>query len=225
MSRLREQIRSPKARPYRMRRRAEKVDETRQRIIEAAIRLHTTIGASHASISAVAEEAGVTRLTLYRHFSSQDELFAACRGHWRSQHPPPDRALWRGITDFDDRLRTALRELYGWYRQNADDLTPIYRDVPVMPESVKSAMRGENEGLVSLLVDGTGYSGVRARRLRAAIGHVIGFPTWRSLAVDQGLSDGDCVDLSLGLVKAAVALSAYQGGRNPQAAGSAVARE
>ena len=39
-----EQMRSTKSRPYGMRRRAEQVDETRERIIEAAVRLHTTVG-------------------------------------------------------------------------------------------------------------------------------------------------------------------------------------
>src|ERR1039457_6337227 len=58
-------MRSTKSRPYRMRRRAELVDGTRQRITEATVRLHTTVGPAHTSIAAVAEEAGVTRLTVY----------------------------------------------------------------------------------------------------------------------------------------------------------------
>ena len=203
MSILDKQIRSPKTRPYRMRRRAELVDETRQRIVEAAVRLHTTIGASRASLSAVAEEAGVTRLTIYRHFPTQDELFDACRGHWRAQHPPPDPALWRDIPRFENRLRAGLRDLYGWYRRNGGDLFPIYRDLQVMPESVQRAMWSNDEQLVSLLVDGTHPPGQEGRRLRAAVGHAIGFWTWRSLAVDQGLSDSDAVDLALGLVSAA----------------------
>src|SRR5665811_1687119 len=85
-----EQMRSIKSRPYRMKRRAEQVDETRQRITEAAVRLHTTVGPAHSSIAAVAEEAGVTRLTVYRHFADLDALFAACRAHWSAQNPRPD---------------------------------------------------------------------------------------------------------------------------------------
>ena len=57
-------------RAYRMQKRGEAVDRTRQRITDAAVRLHTSIGPSEASMSAVADEAGVTRVTLYRHFSS-----------------------------------------------------------------------------------------------------------------------------------------------------------
>ena len=46
-------------RTYRMRKRAEQTHATRQRIIEATVRLHTTVGPAHTSISAIAEEAGV----------------------------------------------------------------------------------------------------------------------------------------------------------------------
>ena len=61
---------------------------------------------------AVADQAGVTRVTLYRHFASMDELFTACMTHWRALHPPPDVERWRAIPGFERRLRTALDELY-----------------------------------------------------------------------------------------------------------------
>ncbi|HEX7472558.1 MAG TPA: helix-turn-helix domain-containing protein, partial [Candidatus Limnocylindrales bacterium] len=105
-----------------MRRRAELVDETRLRITEAAVRLHTTVGPANTSITGIAEEAGVTRLTVYRHFPDLEELFDACRGHWMSEHQPPDLAAWRAIPGLEDRARQAFADLYGWYGQNADDL-------------------------------------------------------------------------------------------------------
>ena len=40
-------------------------------ITEAAVRLHTSVGPSETSFPAVAQAAGVTRLTLYRHFASR----------------------------------------------------------------------------------------------------------------------------------------------------------
>ncbi len=118
-----------------MQRRAEQVDETRQRITEAAVHLHTTVGPSQTSIAAVAEEAGVTRLTVYRHFADLDELFVACRAHWLAQQPPPDPNGWPAIADRDTRVRQALTELYGWYRARGDELYPIYRDNASMPSS------------------------------------------------------------------------------------------
>jgi AcrR family transcriptional regulator len=79
--------------------RAELVEQTRQRITDAAVRLHTTVGPANTSISTVAAEAGVTRLTVYRHFSDLEALFAACRAHWFGQHRPPDISAWRAIPD------------------------------------------------------------------------------------------------------------------------------
>ena len=187
---MKEQVRSPKSRRYRMSRRADLVDQTRQRITEAAVRLHTSIGPSVTSMSAVAEEAGVTRLTLYRHFPSKDELFGACMSHWRSLHPPPDPDAWRVIPAFEARVRRALVDLYRWYATNGDDLYPIYRDAAYTPASNRRARQATNERMADAMLGDAG-AGASTRRLRAAIGHVVGFWTWRSLVVDQRLSTVD----------------------------------
>ena len=62
-----------------MLRRAELVEQTRHRIVEAAIKLHTTVGPAGTTISALAEEAGVTRLTVYRHFATREDLVRMVR--------------------------------------------------------------------------------------------------------------------------------------------------
>ena len=171
-----------------MRGRRDLVDQTRQRITEAAVRLHTTVGPSETSMSAVAEEADVTRLTLYRHFASKDELFQACMGHWRSLHPPPDPAAWTAISSFDARVRRALADLYAWYGANGDELYPIYRDAAHTPESNQRARRATNDRMAAAILSAVPGDARVKRRLRAVVGHVIGFWTWRSLVVDQGLS-------------------------------------
>ena len=124
-----------------MRRRASSVDDTRRRITEAAVRLHTTVGPSETSFAAVAEAAGVTRLTLYRHFAGRDELFAACMSHWRAAHPPPDARRWAEVRSFEARTRRALDELYTWYADNQADLYPLYRDAAFTPASTHRARR------------------------------------------------------------------------------------
>jgi AcrR family transcriptional regulator len=186
-----------------MRKRAEQVEGTRQRITEAAMRLHTTIGPAQVSLSAIADEAGVTRLTLYRHFASADELFAACMGHWRLLNQPPDPEAWRAIASFEARLRHALGELFGWYREHGDELYPIFRDWEAMPDTTLRQMEANDTQMVAALMDGVAGDGDRDRRRRAALGHVVAFWTWRSLAVQQGLADAEAVDLAVGLVLAA----------------------
>ncbi len=199
-------MRSTKSRPYRMRRRAEHVDETRQRITEAAVRLHTSVGPAHSSIAAVAAEAGVTRLTVYRHFADPDALFAACRAHWSARNPRPDAGAWPAIPDLGDRARRAFGELYGWYRDHADELYPINRDAAAMPLSAQQATEAGNRTLADALI--AGQSGNETdpdgsgRLLRAVARHLVDFLTWRSLVIQQGLDDREVVELAVRLLTA-----------------------
>ena len=135
---------------------------------------------------AVADKAGVTRVTLYRHFASMDELFTACMTDWRALHPPPDLERWRAIPGFERRLRTALDELYGWYARNSKDLYPIYRDAAHTPESNQLARRQTNDRQADAILADFAVTGAGGKRLAAAIGHAVRFWTWHSLEVDQG---------------------------------------
>jgi Bacterial regulatory proteins, tetR family. len=191
-----------------MRRRAELVDQTRLRITEAAMRLHTTVGPSNTTVSTVAEEAGVTRLTVYRHFRDQDELFQACRGHWLSANPPPDDAAWRAIPVLEDRARRAFSDLYGWYRDHGAELFPIYRDMGTMPRSTQEAMRAESGARADALLDGLPVSRTARRQLRAVAGHLVSLMTWRSLVVEQGLGEDEAVDVAVRLLSAAASTPA-----------------
>jgi AcrR family transcriptional regulator len=195
-------MRSTKSRPYRMRRRAEQVDGTRQRITEAAVRLHTTVGPTHTSIAAVAAAAGVTRLTVYRHFADLDALFVACRAHWLAQDPPPDPSVWPAIADLDERVRHALTQLYAWYRRRGEELYPIYRDGTTLPLATQAARRDENRLQGDALVAGYAGSDERGRTLQAVARHVCDFGTWRSLAVQHGLEDREVVDVAARLIAA-----------------------
>src|SRR5919106_1794877 len=97
-----------KRRRYRKRRRAEQEAETRRRITEAAVRLHGTIGPAKTTVSGIAREAGVQRATVYRHFPSEDAIYAACTSHYNALHPPPDLGRWAAVADQEERLRIAL---------------------------------------------------------------------------------------------------------------------
>lgn len=183
-------------RSYKMRKRADQVAETRQRITEAAMRLHTTVGPAHTTISGVAEEAGVTRVTVYNHFADEEALFLACSSHWASLHRPPDPARWEAIADIEDRTRTALSDLYAWYQANHGDLHLIMRDFEVMPPAFRKNMRETFAALGKALVIGTGVRGHQRKKLVAVTGHVTSFSTWQSLVLQQGLTNEEAVGLA-----------------------------
>jgi AcrR family transcriptional regulator len=188
---------SDQTRPYRKKRRAELEDRTRLRITESAVALHEQVGPARTSISAVAERAGVRRSTVYRHFPDEEALFAACSSHWRAANPPPSPEAWTAIEDPGARTEAALAELYAFYRRTEGMYTSLLRDeahVPVLQARLRD-FYGYLGAIQDVLMAGRGLRGNAARRTRAAIGHALAFPTWRSLTREQGLSDDDAVAL------------------------------
>ena len=61
-------------RTYRMTSRARAVEETRERVLEAAIDLHTERLSSDISLADIAGAAGVSVQTLLRHFGSREVM-------------------------------------------------------------------------------------------------------------------------------------------------------
>jgi len=181
-------------------------EQTRRRIVEAAVELHSTIGPSRTSFSAVARRAGVTRPTLYAYFPDEPSLFAACSAHGLALDPPPDPRRWVDVTDPWDRLRVALTEMYGYYRRNSGRIANIERDAPFMKmpdfggRTIQSDRRMMAEGLGSPFpVTGRGQTLVQA-----AVRHALEFGTWRTLTAPYDLSDAEATELMIGLVEGAV---------------------
>lgn len=185
--------------------RLEAVDETRQRITEATVRLHEKIGPAATTVSAIAEEAGVTRLTVYRHFPDDVALIGACSAHWAAQHPAPDAQTWEDVADPVERLERALGEMYGWWVTAAPMMTKIMRDLDAMPVSIRAALEQEEAGRVAVLVRPFRARGAALRRLRAAVAHALRLSTWQSLCVDGGLSHDEAVRLMTAAVLEAAA--------------------
>jgi AcrR family transcriptional regulator len=185
-----------------MRRRAEQVGETRQRIVEAAVALHGSVGLAATTIAAVADQANVTRLTVYRHFPDETALFDACSAHWMSQQQPPDPGAWSQIGDPAGRLRAGLADLYRFYRAGAGMLTSVYRDFTTLPEAHQQLLREQSDLNRRVLAEPFGGTARQRRRLRAVIGHAASFWTWRSLCIEQGLSDQEAVEAMTGMILA-----------------------
>ncbi|HEX6228034.1 MAG TPA: helix-turn-helix domain-containing protein [Solirubrobacterales bacterium] len=194
-------------RRYRKRRRAELEADTRRRITEAAVHLHGTVGPARTTISAVAEHAGVQRATVYRHFPDEEALFGACSAHWLAANPLPDLGRWAEIGDPEERLRTALDELYAWFERGQSMIEKTTRDVAVVP-ALEQSMAGLAlwfDAAADALLRGRPERGGRRRRVRAAIAHALAFPTWRSLVQEQGLPPEAAIGLMAALVAAAAA--------------------
>jgi AcrR family transcriptional regulator len=192
-------------RTYELKRRAERQEETRQRIVAAAVELHTTLGPSRTTVQAIAEQAGVTRPTVYAHFPDARSLLEACSGHVRATVPPPDPTHWGSIADPSERLATALRELYGYYERLEPLLENVQRDAAVMPLVAEmNAYRVRSlEEIRDLLLQAWPARGGARARLRRAIGHALEFRTWQSLVRRQGCATDEAVRLMVAFAHAA----------------------
>ncbi|HWG08087.1 MAG TPA: TetR/AcrR family transcriptional regulator [Solirubrobacteraceae bacterium] len=185
-----------------MSRRAESQLETRRRITESAVALHGTLGPAQTTMSAVAEHAGVRRSTLYRHFPDEGALFDACSAHWNAANPPPDLAAWATIDDPDERTRSALAELYGFYGRTAYMLENLLRDerTHAIVRERFGAFHGYLDAARDELLRGRGLRGAARGRVAAAIGHALALSTWRSLVSEQGLAPDAAVGLMCALI-------------------------
>jgi AcrR family transcriptional regulator len=190
-------------RKYELRKRAERLADTRRKITEATVELHRTVGPAATQINEVARRAGVQRMTVYNHFPNDTALLTACSAHWRALHPAPDLAAWRAVEDPGARLRLGLRELYGWYRETEPMTANVLRDAQVLP-TLRAILEG---GLLRyldqahhVLTEALDARGRRRERVDAAARAAIDLHTWQALAP---LGDAEAAELAAALIELA----------------------
>jgi AcrR family transcriptional regulator len=191
-------------RKYELKQRAESLAATRERIVEATVELHDSLGPAQTTISAIAERAGVQRLTVYRHFPDERSLFQACSARWTAHNPKPDPSSWAAVDDPEARLRIALTEIYAFYRSTEGMTGNIVRDLPSSPvlQEVAAPLAEYWQTVRDVLDRGWKSRGHKRALVRAVIGHAIEFETWRSLTRREHLLDDDAADTMVSLARA-----------------------
>jgi AcrR family transcriptional regulator len=171
-------------RKYTLRKRAEQQEDTRQRIVDAAIALHEELGPAETTVSAIAERAGVQRLTVYRYFPDDAALFGACTSGWAERHPQPPLPA---APLAPRAVAPALQALYAYYATTGRMLEMADRDGDRVP-ALETVRRAQAEYLDA-------YAGALASAwperadtapLAAAARLAVQFASWRTLA-DAGL--------------------------------------
>jgi AcrR family transcriptional regulator len=170
------------AREYRLRKRAEGLDATRERIVEATAALHREQGVAATSYAQIAERAGVGAATVYRHFPTLGSLVEACGATvWEAIRPPLPAdapAVFAGLGSRQLRLERLVAELDAFYERAADRLGVAARDRDRVPE-LDAFLRQVEAGVEALVREALGAgSGEAAVRLVAALTDV---SVWRSL--------------------------------------------
>ena len=193
-------------RRYELRARAERQRETRRRIAAATAELHEDVGPARTTVAEIARRAGVQRLTVYKNFPDEYDLFAACQRHFLAENPPPDPSAAFAMADPGERLEAVLRALYRWYRRTERMSTNVRRDREIVP-ALDSLMADTTDAraaeLADALADGFSEGGRPRRPVRAAVALALDFWTWRRLA-KEGLSHGAAARLMTKAVRTAV---------------------
>ena len=184
-------------RKYTKTRRAEQQDETREKIVEATVKLHEELGPAKTSIKAIAEAAGVQRLTVYRHFPDDATLFEACTSHYLGLHPPPNMADWIEIQDASARSHTALLAFCRYYRETEKMWRVAYRDVNELEALQKPMSQFEAylDQVSDDLVTAWNKTHNTKKKLQVTLRHVLRFTTWQSLN-NAKLKDKDIAELA-----------------------------
>jgi AcrR family transcriptional regulator len=191
------------ARTYESKARAERKEATRQRIVDATVELHEEIGPARTSISAIAERAGVERLTVYRHFATEGEIFQACSTRYDELHPLPDGVAWQAIVDPFDRLTTGLTDLYSYFADTERMTSAVLRDAPSTPSMHEPFARYQRcfHAMNTLLVAGFIDAGIPAERVQLPIRLAVDFPTWQIMVRERGMSVLAAVNYQVGVVR------------------------
>jgi AcrR family transcriptional regulator len=189
---------------YNLKARAERQQQTRQRIVEAALELHKAFGPSQTTITDIAKRAGVERQTIYNHFPDELSMFKACSAHNRTLNPLPDPEPWKLSPDPERRLRKALAEVYAYYRRNEQILANVTRDAQANPNvrKVLEPRIKHQERMRDVLAAGWEQGdGQRHKLLYGAMWMSLDFQTWRTLVRQQGFEDEEVIELMVGMVR------------------------
>ena len=190
------------ARSYKMRKRAEDRDRTRERIIQATMRVHDEKGVAPATFSEIAERAGVGVATVTRNFPTLSDLVRACGAHvWQEMRPPVPvaaAAVIAGIDSTPERLRRLVGELDGFYARGALRLALASRDRELVPE-LDQFLGAVEAGVAALVGEALRPAGLSDRALAVA-NAMMSFPVWA--AFDRlGIPAAEFAELRVNLLE------------------------
>src|SRR5919199_2858618 len=194
---------------YELKKRAERQEETRLKIARAALELHEIVGPALTTRSAIAQRAGVTRPTVYSHFPDDLSLGKACSSLDLSENPLPDPGRWEEISDPEERLRSALSDLYSYFRRGERLWANVLRDQELLyatgdPEALEADAEIMEpivlhwDRMKETIAAGWGPPEEIPRLLLGAIGFAMDFKAWRGPGGPHGMSGEGGGEIMLG---------------------------
>lgn len=187
-------------RRYEMRGRAAAVEETRQRIVTAAIRVFAENTAAASGMNDVSAAAGVSPATVYRHFRDFEGLAEACAqtAFDIAEVPTPEAAAqqFADVPSLGEKLERFIQISCQCYERAAEWLAAERRErhLPAFARTV-----GREEAALDAIVRGLLEPAGADALTVAAVRTLVDFPFWHALDA-AGVATVDIPSLVLRLV-------------------------
>jgi AcrR family transcriptional regulator len=189
-------------RKYKMTKRAEAVEATRDRIVEATVTAHRELGIQATSWDEIARRAGVGVGTVYRHFRSLDELLPACGELVTRTLALPDREqlsrLFDGARSTRERIERLVGEVFDVYERGAPFVENIRRERRELPALER--WHRDIEGVLDALIREALRPVKPDERAIAVVRALTDLPTWTAFK-ERGLTPQQTVETVAWLVE------------------------
>ncbi len=127
------------------------VQETRQQILRAALKLFSERGFMGATTREIADEAGVAEVTLFRHFLSKDYLFEeTLKGYSFLPELQEVLAKIQGM-DYEEGMNVIALSFFEALKKRRDIIRIIQSEVYRYPEKIHLAYHEMIDGLIKAL--------------------------------------------------------------------------
>jgi AcrR family transcriptional regulator len=186
-----------------MRNREKSFTQTNRRIVEAAIGLHAERGVLDTSWQDIAERAGVSPVTVYRHFRSLSELIPACARSFVDSVAPlaeeDARAAFAELTLPFERLEMLIRDDCACYARGREWFHAAMRESDLVAEL--GAVVSAQQATLAILIRAALEDHDPSEQLVSALQAVIDFPFWRAL-IQAGVAEDEAPRIMLDLCRA-----------------------
>lgn len=182
-------------RKYDMNKRSAAVEETRQRIVEATLALHSEKGIFGTSWRDIAQRADVSVGTVYKHFPSLEELVPACGELVFAITRPPSLEdapqIFAGARSVEERLERLISELFDFYERGASYIETDFqeRQLPAVQEW-EDHMRATLEGLTREALSPVGPD----ERTVQAVSTLVDFSVFKSF-LERDITKGQAEEI------------------------------
>lgn len=173
--------------------------ETRQKILKSARRLFSEKGYRGTPTAQIARDAGVSEVTLYRHFNSKKELFNECIQLPLDEMLNMDMSSIAEANTLEEFVEAVLEFRMKIYEEHYEVFRIMFKEFPYSEEAVTHLMgfiKGQESSLGQLMSKMKGLGEIKRKRNSFVFSLGIRMAIWSYLNFKK-LEEKDDIDLSL----------------------------